>query len=683
MKNKKGRRTYKTRDAARIYNKRIKNKVREAEGVFQSNSKGGVFFESIGGVLGENKYFVDLDSTRGAMNGDTVKVKLRQSDSSAFVSEVIERASEKLIGTLIFDERYTPQFYFEPEDSKIRFAFAVVGTSDGVRLNDGDKAELKITHYPRYADDIPEGIITHIFGAGNSVYANYESVLHSLEIPTEFDPETLKEAETASAGAIELDGRVDLRDEFIMTIDGADAKDLDDAVSVERKGDGYLLGVHIADVSHYVKSGSAIDASALERGTSVYFTDKVVPMLPKSLSNGICSLDSGVDRYALSAFIRIDKFGEIENCELKKSVIRSKIHGIYSEFNKLVSGNADSAISDKYSLLTDEKLNTMMELYRLLRVKNEKRGALELDSSESVVLLDENGMPEDVVVRERGEGERLIEQFMLCANEAVATWLTERGYPGIYRIHEPPSKEKVSDFLKFAQAIGLDTGYVRLDRLTPSYFGRILDKAKKKGLGEPVSYMLLRTMSKAKYSENNASHFGLASKNYCHFTSPIRRYPDLAVHRIITKALENPDAGAIKKKFASFCVKAAKKSSETEVRAMEAEREIEALYKCIFMQKFIGETLEARVSSVTSFGLFCVTDKLCEGLVPINSMKNRYRFDKETLTLCSFDHTYRLGDKVKVKVISADISTRKVELWLADEELDGEDNFIYQRRKRH
>ncbi len=680
MKSKKGRRTYKMRDASQIYNKRTKNRVREAEGIFQSNSKGGVFFENINGALSENKYFVDLDSTHGAMNGDTVRVKLRQSDASAFVREVLVRASGKLIGTLIFDERYTPQFYFEPEDSKIRFEFAVVGAQDGIKLNDGDKAELEITHYPHYADDIPEGIITHVFGSGNTVLANYEAILHSLEIPIEFSPETLKEAETEAAGTIVLDGRTDLRDKFIMTIDGADAKDLDDAVSVEHYGEGYLLGVHIADVSHYVKEGGAIDIAAFERGTSVYFTDKVVPMLPKSLSNGICSLDSDVDRYALSAFIQIDKFGEIEKCELKKSVIRSKIHGIYSEFNKLISGEADEKLLEKYSLLTDERLDTMLELYRLLRHRNENRGALDLDSAEGTVLLDENGMPEDVLVRERGEGERLIEQFMLCANEAVAAWLTDRGYPCVYRIHEAPNKEKVSDFIKFAQAIGIDTGYVKLDRLTPAYFGKILDKAKKKGLGEQVSYMVLRTMNKAKYSENNSSHFGLASKNYCHFTSPIRRYPDLAVHRIITNALKNPDVGSLKAKYSSFCVSAAKKSSETEVRAMEAEREIEDLYKCLFMQKFVGKILDAHVSSVTSFGLFCMTDKLCEGLVPINSMKNRYRFDKETLTLNSFDHTYRLGDKVKVKVVSADISTRKVEFWLADEEFD--DGFSYQKRKR-
>ncbi len=678
MKSKKVRKTYKTRDAARIYKKRTKSNIKEAVGVFQSTSKGGVFFENIDGKLSDRKYFVDLDSTRGAMNGDTVKVKLRQKDMSAFVCEVLERASEKIIGTLVFDERYTPQFYFEPEDSKLRFAFAVVGAYDGVELNDGDKAELKIVSYPRYSDDISEGVVTHTFGAGNTMSANYQAILYSCGIPTEFNPETLKEAENVAKSDINPDGRLDLRDEFIMTLDGSDAKDLDDAISVKRYKNSYLLGVHIADVSHYVRESGEIDKAAFERGTSVYFTDKVIPMLPESLSNGICSLDSSADRYALSAFIQVDKFGEIEKCELKKSIIRSKIHGIYSEFNKLISGEADDSVSGKYAGLSKENLNIMLELYRLLRRKNEKRGALELDSSESSVLLDANGMPKDIVVRERGEGERLIEQFMLCANEAVAQWLTERGYPCVYRIHEAPNKEKASDFFRYAQAIGLDVGYVKLDRLTPSHFGAVLEKARKKGLGEPVSYMLLRTMSKAKYSDVNTPHFGLSSKNYCHFTSPIRRYPDLAVHRVISYALENSDVGAVQKRFASFCAMASKSSSEAELRAMEAERDIEELYKCIFMQEFIGETLSASVSSVTSFGLFCVTDKLCEGLVPIGTMKNRYRFDKETLTLRSFGSTYRLGDKVKVKVVSADISTRKVEFQLVSEEFD-EDKFDYRK----
>ncbi len=668
MRNKKSRRTGKAQSAARIYKKHTKNAARIAEGVFYSNSKGGVFFECVNGEVNENnKYFIDIDSTRGAMNGDTVTAKLRKSDMSAVVIEVTEHKNKRLVGTLVLDERYEPPFYFEPEDSKIKFEFAVVGALNGIKFNDGDKAEAEITYYPQYADDLPKCIITNVFGSYDSISANYKAILHSCEIPLEFNPKALKEAEILAESEIIPNGRLDLRDEFIMTIDGETAKDLDDAISVKRRDDGYILGVHIADVSHYVTQGSHIDSDAFERGTSVYFTDKVVPMLPKSLSNGICSLDSGTDKYALSAFIYLNKFGEIEKCELVKSIIRSKIHGIYSEFNALLTDEVNDKIREKYSELVGERLDTMMQLYRILRRKNEKRGALELDSRESVILLDENGLPCDMLARERGEGERLIEQFMLCANEAVAMWLTERGYPCVYRVHEAPNKEKLSDFLKFAQAIGLAPGYVKLDSVTPKYFAGVLDKARQKELGESVSYMLLRTMSKAKYSETRSEHFGLASKNYCHFTSPIRRYPDLAVHRIITEALKNPDAGAIRAKYSGFAASAAKKSSETELRAMQAERDIEELYKCIYMRKFIGEVLEARVSSVTQFGMFCMTESTCEGLVPLNTMKNRYLFDKDTLSLKSDACIYRLGDAVKVKVVSAEVSSRKVEFALVDE----------------
>ncbi len=673
MKNKRSRKTGRARAAEKIYNRRVKERPRYAEGVFYSNSKGGVFFETSDGIVNEEqKYFVDLDCTHGAMNGDTVVAKLRRKDMSAVVGEITERKTETLVGTLTEDERYDPPFWFEPEDSKIRFEFSVTGAFGGASYKDGDKVLVRIRSYPEFADDCPECEIIRVFGSSDTVEANYQAILHSCEIPTEFDPKTLKEAERLSEQEVKPDGRVDLRDKFIMTIDGADAKDLDDAVCVERNGSGYILGVHIADVSHYVTSGSSVDFEAFERGTSVYFTDKVVPMLPKSLSNGICSLDSGVDRYALSAEIYLNKFGEIEKCELAKTVIRSKIHGIYSEFNQLLTDDVSAELSEKYSELLGERLDVMTELYRLLRRKNEGRGMLELESRESAIILGDNGLPCDIVARERGEGERLIEQFMLCANEAVATWLTERGYPCVYRVHEAPSKEKLSDFIKFAQAVGLSPEYVRLDRVTPAYFSDILDKAKKKDLGEPVSYMLLRTMSKAKYSETRAEHFGLASKSYCHFTSPIRRYPDLAVHRIITEALKNPDASALKKKYSAFAASAAKNSSETELRSMQAEREIEDLYKCIYMRAFIGKALDARVSSVTQFGLFCMTDSLCEGLVPINSMRNRYSFDKETLTLKSASGRYRLGDKVKIKVVSADITTRKVEFSLEDEPNDHE-----------
>ncbi len=662
MKYKKGRRTFRGYSAEIIYKKHIKPRASDA--VFYSNSRGGVVFEKNSeGMLTDNKFFVDVDDTAGAMNGDEVAVRVFPSDGSACVLDVTKRMTEKMIGTIVRDERYDPEFYLEPEDSKIRFEFAIVGSDGEIAFSDGDKAEMRITYYPEYADSQGEGIITQVFGNGESVDANYKAVLYSHGIQTEFSDKAIKEAKEIVASEIAPCGRVDLRDELIITLDGADAKDLDDAISVKRTERGYILGVHIADVSHYVRKGSAVDAEAYSRGTSVYFTDKVVPMLPKEISNGICSLDSGSDKYALSAMIELDRFGEIKACELKKSIIRSKIRGVYSEFNSLVSGEADDAVSEKYSAVIGEPLETMLELYRILRRKNEQRGALELESSESAILLGADGLPTDIILRDRGEGERLIEQFMLCANEAVAMWLTERDLPCVYRVHEAPNKEKVTDFVKFSQALGISTGYVKYEAMTPAYFGRILDKARALDLAAPVSYMLLRTMSKAKYSEKNIGHFGLASKNYCHFTSPIRRYPDLAVHRIISLVLEGCDSRKIKSEFSDI-VTIAKECSETEIRAMETERDIEDLYKCLYLRRFEGEELDARISSVTSFGIFCMTDFMCEGLVPLNTMPGRFYFDKEALTLTSNSERYKLGDRVKIKVAHVDISARKAEFWL-------------------
>ncbi len=671
MKNKKNRRTNRARSAEKIYNKRTRARV--VKGVFYSNSKGGVFFEiDKNGEPNDIKYFVDLYFTCGAMNGDTVEAKIDTVKGKAEIISITERATKRVIGTLVYDERYEPNVSLEPEDSKLRFDFAVVGatdgkTDDGIEFSDGDKAEIEITCYPEFCDDQPEGRITRVFGKGDSVYANYQAILYQSGITVEFSSEAMLEAESAGKSEIFTDGRLDLREQMIFTLDGADAKDLDDAISVEKCDDGYILGVHIADVSNYVTAGSALDRNAYERGTSVYFTDKVVPMLPTAISNGICSLNVGVDRYALSAFIYLDKFGEIKRCELKKSVINSKIRGVYSEFNDIVDGAADEAVMEKYSPMIGEPMDAMLSLYRLLKHKNERRGALELDSRESLILLDEAGIPADIISRERGEGEKLIEQFMLCANEAVAMWLSSRYYPCIYRVHEAPDREKVSEFLKFIQVLGINPGYIRADRVTPMQLGDVLEKAKKQGLGEPISYMLLRTMSKAKYSENDLGHFGLSSKCYCHFTAPIRRYPDLAVHRIISAALENGESSYICEQYADFAKDAAKRSSENELKALEAEREIEELYKCIFMKSLVGEVLEARVSSVTSFGLFCMTEKLCEGLVPIHKMRYRAYYDRDSMTIEVPGKVYRLGDKVMIKVESVDVASRKVDFILVED----------------
>ena len=636
-------------------------------GRFLSTSVGGVFFEiKADGALDDKKYFIESDGTRGAMNGDTVTVRAKPSNNSAYVIEINERVIKTVIGTLYEDGRYYPPQYVQPDDTKLRFNVSVVGNDCSIKPADGDKVEITITEYPESMEDDACGVITAVFGDSCSREANYSAILREHGIVTEFGEEALADAASHEHDLLSPEGRIDLRGDTVFTIDGAGAKDLDDAISAKRDGEGYILGVHIADVSHYVREGTALDKEAMHRGTSVYFSDKVVPMLPVTLSNGICSLNAGVDRYTLSVFVKLDKFGEIKDAQLKRTIINSKVRGVYSEINSLISGEADDQVEKKYSAVKDT-LDIMLEMYAILKRKSEKRGALDLDSNEAEIILDENGEPAEIIKRERGEGERLIEQFMLCANEAVASWLSANGLPCVYRIHEDPEWDKVSDFIKFAHNLKLRPEYVKKENIRPAYFGKILDKARKEGLSVPVSYMLLRTMKKARYSEVNAGHFGLSCGKYCHFTSPIRRYPDLSVHRIINYVLDGHSVQETVKKYTAFAAISAKTSSENELSALEAERDIDDLYKTIYMKKHIGQEFDAVISSVTSFGLFCELENTCEGLVPLRTMKHRYYFDQENMTLSSRNVTYRLGDKVKIRVENANVSLRLIDFSLTDE----------------
>lgn len=647
-----------------------KNKRREKVvlcGKFFSTSSGGIFFPfDDSGELKEDKYYIEETDTHGAMNGDTVNVKLLPRRRDARVTEITERAIKSVIGTYILDDRNGEEYFVQPDNSKLKFTIYIIGNESGVQALDGDKVAVRLTYYPERFGEEAEGVISAVFGDSCTREANYSAILHESGIATKFSAEAEALAADCEHDVPVADGRVDFRGETVFTIDGADAKDLDDAISVKRKGDGYILGVHIADVSNYVRENSALDKEAMERGTSVYFSDKVVPMLPVTLSNGICSLNSGLDRYTLSAIIEIDKFGEIKGVKPCKGIINSKVRGVYTEVNAIIDGSADSSVTKKYAPILDGTLEVAFELYHKLKSKSERKGALDLDSAEAKIILDGEGEPIDIVRRGRGEAEKMIEQFMLCANEAIATYLTRKGLPCVYRIHEKPDYEKIASFIKFAHNLRLEPPYCKKENINAGYFGVILDKAKARGVGFPVSQVLLRSMQKAKYSEKNVGHFGLASSCYCHFTSPIRRYPDLAVHRILSAVITEEKDGSAKR-YASFSVKAAKKSSEAELRALEAERNIDDLYKAIYMSKAVGKEFDAVISSVTSFGLFCMLENTCEGLVPLMQMKNRYWFDSETVTLSCGTHVYRLGDKVRIRVERVDVSTRRIDFSLVDE----------------
>lgn len=583
------------------------------------------------------------------------------------VIRIVERRLESepnIIGVYYFAEerrgrKLRRTAWVEPSSKRMPYSvFVDAARAEAAGAAFGDKVEVRVTRMPSEVSDL-FGEITNVFGAAEDKGANYAAILAENGIETEFSDEVIAEAERSSERMISLAGRRDLRDRIIFTIDGADAKDLDDAISLEKTEGGYILGVHIADVSEYVSAGSLTDAEAMKRGTSVYFVDKVVPMLPRSLSNGACSLGGGLERYALSAFMTLDGSGNILETELCESVIRSRIRGVYSEVNDLFEKGDASEFFEKYHEVYPTLLE-MKRLYAILGRRSEARGAVELETSEAMIVVGSDGSPIDITARERGDAERLIEQFMLCANEGVATYLTNLEMPCVYRIHEAPTEEKVENFSAFARGVGLDTRPLRAKKLHSSAFAAMLGEAKDAGLGSVVSAVMLRAMMKAKYSSLPSPHFGLSIDLYCHFTSPIRRYPDLSVHRIVKSILHGEAVGARLRELTKFAEESALRSSENELRALSAERDIEDLYKAIFMQKHIGEEFDAVISSVTSFGIFAELPNTVEGMIPVDTLDGIFKLDEKNHVLACGVKSYRLGQAIRVRVAASDVASRRV-----------------------
>lgn len=645
------------------------------KGIFSASPRGDFGFV----VTDKGDFFIPPKLTQGALNGDEVAIKKIEMSSKFYgkgneaeVIKVTKRSLESYIGTfkvLVHNGNRSIGTVI-PDNDKIKLS-VTVSFKHFNGASDGDKVVCKINSFPVNEFSGAKGEILEVLGKADSQEANYKAVLVENGIVTEFSDDVLNEADKVASEPLSSDGRADLRNETIFTIDGEDAKDLDDAISVKETEHGYILGVHIADVSHYVREGSKIDTEAINRGTSVYFTDKVVPMLPKALSNGICSLNGGVDRYALSAIITLDKCGNIIYTELKNSIINSKVRGVYSELNDIIENKENSKFYKKYAHILDD-FNIMLELYEVLRSKGERKGAMELESDESKIILDENGHPVEIIKRERGITERLIEQFMLCANEAVANYLYNASIPCVYRVHDEPDTEKISSFALFARNLGVDASPLNAkNKITPMQLSKILENAKKTDHFSIVSSVLLRSLMKARYSSVPKAHFGLATDFYCHFTSPIRRYPDLTVHRIVKALL----AGKIDEKsldrYEKIASLSAELSSENELKATYAEREIDDLYKCVYMADRIGEEYDAIICSVTSFGFFAKTENLCEGLVPIEALGQGFYFDKDNLILQRGKTTFRLGQNVRVKVMESDVRLRRVTFSLiAYEEID-------------
>ena len=634
-------------------------KSASAIGIF-SESSSGFGFVKVEGL--ERDIFIPASNTSSAIDGDTVRVSYKKyltddgrERTEGRITDILEYGKSTVIGTVDYDivrmpKRRLHRFFVIADDGKIKQRIYLSAAAD---VRPGDKVLVKLLRN-EFSFGL-EGEVLDNFGDSLSKDANYLAVLSECEIDTDFTPEELECAEKAAREPISYEGRV-VRDEVIFTIDSESAKDLDDAVSVRRIRGGFELGVHIADVSHYVKEKTALDRLVMARGTSVYFTDKVVPMLPEALSNGACSLNPNEDKYALSAIMKIDKAGEIKSLKIEPSVIRSRVKGIYSEINEIFGGEAPEELIAKYVDCL-ESLSVMRELYFILRKKSELRGSVELDSDEAEIILSESGEPIDIVRRTRGDAEKMIEQFMLAANEAVATHLIEKDVPLVFRVHEPPAPEKMADFITYLHNLGFRTDFINKDNCDGTALSRVLTEARERGISEAVSYACLRSMSKACYSEIHRPHFGLGIKNYCHFTSPIRRLSDLATHRMIHRVLlEGKDAG----KYRSYAKRAAAAATDAEARADAAERRIENIYKVIYMSERVGEEFDAVVNSVTSFGVFASLENTCEGLIPISTLPGEYFYNEKTLTLSSAGGNIRIGDRIKIKVEEADIRRGKL-----------------------
>ena len=605
--------------------------------------------------------------TGGAMHGDLICVSLvpksigsgRKVEYIARVLRVLRRAKIDLFGTVDklapFAEKKGRLFSMRTLDSKDSTSVFVVDTA-GFTVAPGQLVRAQIVAYPKEGRSEIAVRIVQVFGEADSLAANYAALLQDAAVPVVFSQAVQESAKRSANQAIVCGDRLDLREKLIFTIDGADAKDLDDAISLEKTETGYLLGVHIADVSHYVPGGSATDAEAYLRGNSIYFVDQVVPMLPQILSNGACSLQAGAERYALSAMITLDRDGAITGCTLHESVICSAIRGVYSELNDVLQQGSRSAFYPKYALLFPKTLPTMVELYEILAQKHRSAGALDFETPESQFILGPDGTVQQILPVVRGTSERLIEQFMLCANEAVAAFLHSKGLPCIYRVHAVPDQDRMQAFILLAHACGLDVRGVNSAQITALQVQHLMAQAKQKNLASALDPVLLRSLAKAKYASTPSGHFGLATAIYCHFTSPIRRYSDLCVHRIVKAFLHEEDI----ENYRERATEIAQQCSACENRAQRITRDIEDLCRVLYMQRQLGQYFVGTVSSVHTFGFFVMLENTCEGFVPIETLSGIWQYDAQRYSLRCKDRLVTLGQKIRVRLVDADIVQRRI-----------------------
>ena len=614
------------------------------------------------------EYFIPGKCMMGAMPRDRVlitDIPSRSGEPEGEVIDILGFGSSTLTGVIEYADG---GLYLVPDIASRNHM--IISKGESVPFAEGDKVLAEIVYRGRRHAEHKVKIVS-VFGSSELAVSCADSIIASSGIITEFSEEAMKEARKISEGGVQeysFNNREDLRHMAIFTIYSSESKDLDDAVSVERTEKGWLLGVHIADVSHYVKGNSALDKEAMSRGTSVYYADKVIPMLPKELSNGICSLNPHEDRLTLSAFMELGADGEMISYRFCKSVIRSRVKGVYSEINDILADRANDDIKAKYACV-EKEIPLMNELADILIERKKQRHAPELETVESKLIINENGICCDVVPRERGKSERIIEEFMLCANEAAARLAREKKVPFVYRIHEAPPEAKTAALCEMLTKLNVE--YPHFQEFKPAHAAAILDNARDTDKFEAVNVMVLRSMAKAKYSEEPLGHFGLVLEDYAHFTSPIRRYSDLAIHRIITDVLAGYDVKWLSKRYGGFAVKAAEAATSSEIRAVSAERSCEDCYKAGYMKQHIGESFTAKISSVAEFGFYAQLPNSVEGLVHIRTLpEGEYDYNEPVALTEKFSGvSYELGDTVQVLCAAVNVSEGNVDFVLDEEEL--------------
>lgn len=617
---------------------------------------------------GGDDIFIHGSALQGALVGDRIIVgDIRKDDRgpSGRVRRIVEHKPAQTTGTVsITDEGIE----FIP-DNAIRYNLRM-RERDLNGAKNGDKVMASLEQ--DYRGDWAYASVKKVFGSGRTARVCADAIVEQYGIPHVFPQEVLDEAEHVGNEPIsdeEYAKRLDLRGEPIFTIDSKDAKDLDDAISVKRTDFGYTLGVHIADVSHYVKEGSAIDEEAINRGTSVYFADRVIPMLPEVLSNGACSLNAGTDKLAFSALIELDKEGHITKYDFKKTIINSKVRGVYSEVNEILDGTASEEILNKYAPVM-ESLMSAKELADILKANSAARGTMELDSGESKFILDENGICIDIMPRVSGEAEQLIEQMMVTANIAAAKFSLDHKLPFLYRVHGTPDPKRVEELVTLLQLVGVPCKEIVKPNPETQDFAAILDRVRGLPCETLVSQRLLRTMEKARYSTEETGHFGLALSDYSHYTSPIRRYPDTSIHRVLSAFVEGMPAEEVRRRYAQFCETSATESSRNEIRALIAERDAEDCYMAEYMSQHIGEHFEGTVSGVTMRGVFVRLENSVEGFVSLDAFEGEDFVYDGLITQRSPKRELTIGTPLPIIVASAYVATGKVDFVPDKEKLD-------------